>query len=125
MNFRNSTKNRLTEIPKRKDYYVYAHTLESGEIFYVGKGKWDRAWVSGAKRKNNPEWQKITKNNLWKVVILVDNLFEEEAIKEEKSIIEHFANFGKLVNLMHSGYNKTKRVNYQILERQMNEQATN
>ena len=91
----NSTKNRINQIPVRPEYYVYAHTKENGTVFYIGKGKWDRAW---AVRNREPMWHDITKNEKWKVILLADCLAEEKALEYEKEMIEHFSKFGELVN---------------------------
>jgi hypothetical protein len=66
-------------------YYVYAHYTEKGELFYIGKGKNDRAWH---KRGRNNYWTKITKKYKYEVKIIEDNLDEQQALILEVQLIE-------------------------------------
>lgn len=77
------------------NYYVYAHSKPCGEIFYIGKGCAKRAW---SKKDRNNHWKNIVNKYGYNVTILVDNLSEEDALKNEIEIIAHFAKFKKLCN---------------------------
>ena len=68
-----------------KDYYVYVWKIkETGEIFYVGKGRGDRAYV---KHDKAYEAEKIKRTYETEVEIIYENLSEEEAlILEDKEM---------------------------------------
>lgn len=101
----NSTKNRISKIPVRPEYYVYAHTKEDGTIFYIGKGKWDRAWST---RNREQMWHEITQNEKWQVILLADCLQETKALEYEKEIINYFSKFANLVNWHGNGKLRTQ-----------------
>ncbi len=84
-----------------RGYYVYAHKCEkSGEIFYVGKGKEDRAW--NEKRSN--AWKEFVGGigGKYEVLLLHKDLTEDEAIDLEREEIAAnggaSAEGGRLVN---------------------------
>ena len=67
------------------NFYVYAHiNLVTNKIFYIGKGKGDRAYT---KESRNPHWHNTVKKYDYEVLILDDNLAEEEAFNLEKRYI--------------------------------------
>lgn len=70
-----------------RGYYVYAHTCKaSGRVFYVGKGKLDRAWSDSRSRA----WQEYvaTLSEGYEVCLLHKDLTEDESIKLERIEIE-------------------------------------
>lgn len=84
-----------------RGYYVYAHRcLKLGEIFYVGKGKEDRAWND--KRSN--AWKEYVESidGQYEVLLLHRDLTEDEAIDLEREEIAANggakAEGGRLVN---------------------------
>jgi hypothetical protein len=82
------------------DYYIYAHTKPSGEIFYIGKGRTKRAW---SKQDRNPYWFNVVNKYGYEVVLLAVNLTEQKALAEEQLVIHHFKKFGCLANLTSGG----------------------
>lgn len=62
-------------------FYVYAHyTLDTNELFYVGKGTKKRAHhIHG----RNSYWNRIVKKHGYKVEILIDNLSAQDALIQE------------------------------------------
>ena len=80
----------------KNEFYVYFHLKEdTGEIFYVGKGKNKRAF------------SRHGRNNYWlKVVIVKESLTNEDACELEKQYIKEFGrsdNGGILVNMTDGG----------------------
>lgn len=67
-------------------FYVYQHIDTDGEIVYVGKGKYDRAWTV---YRNNPEHVEWLKQNLPLPVVHIyaRDLLEREALDLEKELI--------------------------------------
>lgn len=82
------------------NFYCYAHTKPNGDIFYIGKGKDNRAYESYGRTSY---WSDIAKNCDYSVVILADKLNEFDAYNYEKELIKHFKKFNKLVNIIHGG----------------------
>ena len=78
------------------DFYVYAHyTLDTNELFYIGKGKDKRAFD---KTGRNQYWHYIVGKHGIRVEIVIDNLTEERAFVQEILGIEECkpkANFTK------------------------------
>lgn len=69
------------------EFYTYEYYVEdTDEVFYIGKGKGDRAF--SGRRNKFCEDMKSTHN--WKVRIIKDNLTEEEAFAEEIRLIKHY-----------------------------------
>lgn len=67
------------------DYYVYEHRRASdGRVFYVGKGRKDRAW---RKNRRNRHWQAICNKHGFHVVLLYEGLSHRAAISLEIAII--------------------------------------
>lgn len=70
------------------DFYVYAHyTLDTNELFYIGKGRNKRAY---RKTGRNKIWQSINKKHGHRVCILIDNLSESDALIQEILAIKEF-----------------------------------
>jgi hypothetical protein len=90
-----------------RGYYVYLHrAIESGEVFYVGKGSGNRAWQ---RTNRNSEWnEKVSAlGDRWEVVIVKDDLSEIEAFKLEARVVEEHggpgSTGGKLINQIPGG----------------------
>jgi hypothetical protein len=77
--------------PGEREYYVYAHRDAAGRMFYVGKGKEQRAWSTD----RHDLWHKYVKERLggqYTVEILQKNLTEAEAEWAEARLLsEHGA----------------------------------
>lgn len=81
-------------------YYVYTHSRETdGSVFYVGKGKGDRAY---SLKSRNAHWRNIAKKNGYTVDIVREQLSEQNAFKYE---IELIASIGidNLANICSGG----------------------
>lgn len=66
-------------------YYVYKHIRKSdGKIFYIGKGKGQRAYC---KHGRNCHWQRTVRKHGYHVEIVVDELHEELAFDVERFLI--------------------------------------
>jgi hypothetical protein len=87
-------------------YYVYFHkNPKTNEIFYVGKGCGNRAYVSQNRGKHYKNY--IKKHGEPHIEIIKDNLSNEEACSLEKKLIEKYGRkelkLGKLVNSTDGG----------------------
>jgi len=83
-------------------FYTYAHYTPEGRLFYIGKGKRDRAY---AKIGRNTHWHNVV-NKYGKpdVQILANWDTEEEALDHERILISCFRDLGyKLCNLSDGG----------------------
>lgn len=82
-------------------YYVYSHVRkDTGEVFYYGKGKGNRAYEPNRNRWHDA----IVKKVGFTVVILLENLTDEEAKKEEIRLILEAKSKGlKLTNQTEGG----------------------
>lgn len=70
------------------NFYVYAHyTLDTNELFYIGKGKNDRAQC---KSKRSSYWNKIIDKHNYYIKILYNQLTETDAYKLEIKCINEF-----------------------------------
>lgn len=70
-----------------KIHYVYKHlTIDTREIFYIGKGKERRAFEKSNSR--NKLWKNIVKKHGYIVEFIKENLTEEESLILEKEEIE-------------------------------------
>jgi len=72
-------------------YYIYAHFNSAGELFYIGKGSGNRAYV---KYGRNKCWYAHAKHG-FSVEILFDGLSNMKALVLEEVTINHV----KIVNL--------------------------
>lgn len=73
-----------------RGYYVYVHReLDTGAVFYVGKGCGARAWD---KTKRHKFWieKAATLNGRWEAVIVKSDLTETEAFDIEKNLVDEF-----------------------------------
>jgi hypothetical protein len=83
------------------EYYVYCHRNPlTNEIFYIGKGKNQRAYNSQSRGKH---WKNyVKKNGIPIVEILYKNLNEEQSLIIEKEMIDKLGRkdlgLGKLIN---------------------------
>ena len=81
--------------PNQNRYYVYAHyTLDTNELFYIGKGTRGRAFQLCKVR--NRFWESIKQKHGVRVEILIDGLGEVSAYMQEYFYIKMFkpkANF--------------------------------
>ncbi|WP_431025247.1 hypothetical protein [Halomonas sp. H5] len=93
----------------RRDYYVYFHRDDTGNIFYVGKGTERRAWSTS----RHPVWHKYVNERLggqYNVEIYRDGLSEVEAETIESELIAEYGE--RLVNWINPG----RQFDYQALE---------
>lgn len=83
-------------------FYTYVHTRnDTGEVFYVGKGKSDRAHVL---KRNNPHWTRIVAKCGHKVLITEHFDDEADAFAMERYLIASFRAVGvALCNLTDGG----------------------
>jgi len=68
------------------NYYVYNHVDTSGEIVYIGKGRYSRAWVCSQRKVEHKAWMESELPFL-KVVIVASGCSEIDALKIEKDLI--------------------------------------
>lgn len=78
-----------TAIPVSNNFYVYLHKRnDTGEVFYVGKGKGRRAYVSHGR---SSLWTHIAKKHGFTVEIVQSELTEAEAFAGEVEVIKRHA----------------------------------
>jgi hypothetical protein len=76
------------------DYYVYIHKkADDGTVFYIGKGRKNRAW---SKHNRNKYWHHIVAKHGLIVEIVSSNLEEKEAFSQECSLIKATAPIANL-----------------------------
>ncbi len=76
------------------NFYVYAHIrLDSGVIFYVGKGTGRRAKIKG----RNTHWKNIVNKTKYRIEYLENNLTEKEAFKKEREWITYLKSIDQCV----------------------------
>ena len=68
-------------------FYTYAHTKPDGTIFYIGKGKDNRAWD---KYNRSTYWKRFVNKHGFNVEILANWKTEEEAFSHEILLISCF-----------------------------------
>ena len=90
---------------KKSNFYVYIHVKpNNGEIFYVGKGKGDRAY---SKHKRNNFWKSVVNKYGFDTFIIENNLTEDEAFELEVKYIKRIGRrdeeVGTLVNMTDGG----------------------
>jgi hypothetical protein len=83
-------------------YYTYLHSTSDGSVFYVGKGREERAYT---KHDRSVAWKEhVKKSQGYAVSILADWPKEEEAFEHEKFLISCFKDMGhNLLNLTSGG----------------------
>jgi hypothetical protein len=82
-------------------YYTYGHyKANSKELFYIGKGKTNRAYE---KDSRSDFWNSIVKKHGYTVEIFANWKSEKDAFLHEKFLIECFRNLTKLCNLTDGG----------------------
>lgn len=83
-------------------FYVYVHRrLDTGDIFYVGKGSNDRAWSSTGR---NSYWKSVVNKSGFDAEILVGNITEKSAYSIEREMISLLRKLNvKLTNLSDGG----------------------
>jgi len=83
-------------------FYTYAHYTPKGEIFYIGKGKEDRAYST---RDRGYLWrERVAEARGITIEILADWKTEEEAFSHEQLLIDCFKDMGAdLVNQTDGG----------------------
>jgi hypothetical protein len=87
---------------KPEGFYVYIHRrFTDSTVFYVGKGKGDRAWN---KCGRSDYWKSIAAKNGVEVEILQDGLAEADAFDMEVDVISSLSSEGvALVNMTNGG----------------------
>ena len=96
-----------------EDFYVYLHRkgTSCGDIFYVGKGRKQRAWSRHSRSKF---WNSTALKHGFFTQIVCTGLGEAEAHIKEIELIRHFGrknnNTGKLVNLTDGGEGTSGKV---------------
>jgi hypothetical protein len=90
--------------------------LDTGEIFYIGKGSGRRAW---SKADRNKYWKNIAKDG-YIVEILFKELLESDAFKKEKELIPFYKNIGMCAANITNGGEGTSGYKYVglLLEKQ-------
>jgi len=94
------------------EYYVYLHIkADTGEPFYIGKGKKYRAYTDS---KRSQIWNNYKNKYGFDVILLEKNLTEEEAFKKEIYWINRIGrlklNNGLLINLTDGGEGSSGRI---------------
>jgi len=92
-------------------YYIYQHRRnDTGEVFYVGKGKNRRCFQ---KTNRNKHWHHITEKTEYQVEILFENLSEDVAYLVEIGLITKYKSQGlQLCNytIGGAGYSSNKDI---------------
>lgn len=86
------------QLRMNKIYYVYFHhSKTTNQIFYIGKGKRNRAYsLSG----RNARWYEYVKQNGFEPKIMFDNLTAQEAFNLEIKMINKHKSSGHLLNIV-------------------------
>lgn len=80
------------------EFYVYQYVInDTNEVFYVGKGKGDRAY----KGKRNKFCEDMKATHDWRIEIIKDNLLEGEAFDLEIDRIEYYKTIGYRLTTKH------------------------
>lgn len=89
------------------EFYVYVHRRATdGHIFYVGKGKNDRAWNSSNRSKY---WKNIASKHGHQVEIVIHSMLEEDAFQLERDLIAFYGR-KNLANLSDGGDGASGRI---------------
>lgn len=94
------------------DFYVYIHKKKTdGEVFYVGKGRGHRAWITTYR---SDFWNKVYNKHGRDVELVAEKLDEKTALDLEKELITFYGRrdlgMGTLVNLCDGGKGPTNFV---------------
>lgn len=94
-------------------FYVYGHfTKNTNELFYIGKGKGNRAYECNTSR--SIWWHNIVKKHGIVVKILHHNVTENEALLLETQLIKQYGRrdlkTGRLVNMTAGGEGSSGRI---------------
>lgn len=101
MNLIDNTALALHNLNMRKNFYLYVHRKNNGEIFYVGKGTGDRAYRTNGRSKH---WHRFVAKHGLVVEIVAPNISEHDAFCFEISAIALCRNMAaKLVNVTGGG----------------------
>jgi hypothetical protein len=87
-----------------EQFYTYMHTRnDTGKPFYIGKGRWNRAWDQRRARRG-AHWSSIANKHGHTVHILAHWPTEREAFDHERFLIESFCSMGySLANKTNGG----------------------
>lgn len=104
------------------NFYVYGHfTKNSDDLFYIGKGKENRAYDFQSARTF--WWRNIANKYGVTVKLLYENLTEEEALCLEKKLIEKYGRrdlkTGCLVNMTDGGEGSSGRIISETAKKKM------
>lgn len=92
------------------EFYVYVHRRPDGSIFYVGKGKSNRAWER--KDRNNHWCNVVNKHNNYTIEVVYDLLDEQTAFSIENYLIKEigikYLTNQTLGGISTTGYKHTK-----------------
>lgn len=101
------------------DYYVYLHRkADTGEVFYVGKGRGDRATACATGR--NKRWLEVVFRHGRTVEYVAVGLKEDDALVMELLEIERWTNSGAtLVNVKNRLVRKNVRTKGELYEGEM------
>lgn len=81
-------------------FYTYVHIrIDTNKVFYVGKGKGNRAYVT---KRRNAHWNNIVAKTPYTIHIVKDNLSEHDAFKLEIELIKQYG-ISNLCNLCLGG----------------------
>lgn len=98
-------------------FYVYYHITNEGDIFYIGKGYYNRAYQT---RSRSKEWENVVKNckDGYGVCFFAFGLTDKEARDLEKKLIkEGFKEGLPLVNKTHGGQGVSRSFNKDRLKK--------
>jgi hypothetical protein len=100
MSYLQDLKPKLNSTPNR--FHVYYHVDSDGNIFYIGKGAYRRAYENKSRSK---EWyEAVSKSGSYGVCFFAFNLVDEESRRLEKELITKAFELGfPLVNKTHGG----------------------
>ena len=92
-----------------REFYVYIHRkMDTGEIFYVGKGKGSRYKDSSSRNKH---WKHIVNKHGFAYEIIKDNWF-----RDEKKFLELFGEKVSLNEYLNAHHDKVKEAYLTIKE---------